>query len=58
MKQRRVTEPVTGRQMILRFDTDMLVGLTPADRRKAVIALASVLTQAAGIREEAVDERR
>lgn len=58
MKQRGVTEPVTGRQMSMRFEADVLVGLAPADRRKAVIALARVLTQAAGIREEAVDERR
>ena len=58
MKQRRVTQPVAGRQMSLRFDADMQVGLAPSDRRKAVIALARVLTQAAGIREEAVDDRR
>ena len=58
MKQRGVTGPVTGRQMSLRFDAEVLVGLAPSDRRKAVIALARVLTQAAGIREEAVDERR
>ena len=58
MKQREIVGPTTGRQMSLRFDAEMLVGLTPADRRKAVIALASVLTQAAGVREEAVDERR
>ena len=58
MKQRQVTERVVGRQMSLRFDADMLGGLMPSDRRKAVIALARVLTQAAGIREEAIDERR
>jgi hypothetical protein len=58
MKQRGVKEPVTGRQMRLRFEPDMLVGLPAADRQRAVIALARVLTQAAGIREEAVDDRR
>ena len=58
MKQRGVTEPVAGRQMSLRFGADMLVGLAPSDRRKAMIALARVLTQAAGIREETVDDRR
>ena len=58
MKQRGVTRPVGGRQMGLRFDVDMLVGLAPSDRRKAVIALARVLTQAVGIGEEAVDDRR
>ncbi len=58
MKQRGVQEPVTGRQMRLRFEPDMLAGLPAADRQRAVIALARILTQAAGICEEAVDDRR
>ena len=58
MKQRGVMEPATGRQMSLRFGADMLAGLAPEDRRTAIIALSRMLTQAAGIREEAVDERR
>ena len=58
MKQRELTGPVAGRQMSLRFDADRLLGLGAADRSKAVTALARILTQAAGIREEAADEHR
>lgn len=58
MQQRKVTGPVAGRQLSLRFDADRLVGLEATDRSKAVAALARILTQAAGIREEAADEHR
>jgi hypothetical protein len=58
MKQREITEPVAGRQMSLKFDADLLFGIAAPERRKAVIALARILTQAAGIREEAADEHR
>ena len=58
MQQRKVAGPVAGRQMSLRFDADGLVGIAAPERRKAVTALARILTQAAGIREEAADEHR
>lgn len=58
MKQREVAGLIAGRQMSLRFGADLLVGIAAPERRKAVTALARILTQAAGIREEAADEHR
>lgn len=51
--------PGAGRQMSLMFDADGLIGLDPADREKALTALARILMQAAGPRvEEVPDDRR
>ncbi len=59
MKHCRIPGPVASRQMSLMFDADGSVGLEPADREKAVTALAQILMQAAGLRiEETVDDRR
>ena len=51
--------PGAGRQMSLTLDADGLIGLDPADREKALTALARILMQAAGLRiEETLDDRR
>ena len=40
------------------IDTSRLDGLSPADRRKAVSALAQILMQAAGVSVEELDDDR
>lgn len=51
--------PGAGRQMSLMLDADGMIGLEPADREKALTALARILTQAAGLHiEEVPDDRR
>ena len=58
MKLCKIPVLVAGRQMSLMFDADGSVGLEPADREKAVTALATILMQAAGLRiEETADDR-
>ena len=58
MKYCTIVRTAVGRQMSLAFDAAGSVGLEPADRKKAVTALALILMQAAGIRlEEATDDR-
>jgi hypothetical protein len=58
MKHLRLPAPASGRQMDLLFDTSRLDGLSPADRRKAVSALAQILMQAAGVSVEELDDDR
>ena len=50
--------PVLGRQMTLTFETCKLEGLNNKDREKAVLTLAQILMQAAGlVVEELADEQ-
>lgn len=58
MKHLELPAPASGRQMSLLFDTSRLDGLAPADRSKAISALAQVLMQAAGVHVEELDDDR
>ena len=59
MKHLKLPALISGRQMNLLFDTSRLDGLDSRDRGKAVLALAQILLQAAGIRvEEREDDQR
>jgi hypothetical protein len=58
MKRHELPAPASGRQMNLLFDTTRLDGLDPVDRSKAILALAQLLMQAAGVRVEEFDDGR
>ena len=49
MKQHNVTAPTSGRQMNQMFEPLRVDGISDAERAKAVLTLAQVLMQAAGL---------
>lgn len=58
MKPSNSPEPQLGRQLTLVFEPRKLDGLSEKERAKAVLTLAQILMQAAGlVVEEFVDER-
>ena len=59
MKQHDAPAPTSGRQMSLIFEPRRVDGMNDAERAKAVLKLAQILMQAAGlIVEEVGDEQR
>ena len=59
MKQHDMPAPASGRQMSLIFEPRRVDGMNDAERAKAVLTLAQILMQAAGlIVEEVGDEQR
>ena len=59
MKPRNSLEPISGRQLTLGFEPRKLGGLSEKERAKAVLTLAQILMQAAGlVVEELGDDRR
>jgi hypothetical protein len=59
MKQHDAPAPTLGRQMSLIFEPRRVDGMSDAERAKAVLTLAQILMQAAGlIVEEVGDEQR
>jgi hypothetical protein len=59
MKQHDAPAPTSGRQMSLIFEPRRVDGMNDAERAKAVLTLAKILMQAAGlIVEEVGDEQR
>jgi len=59
MKQHDAPAPTSGRQMSLIFEPRRVDGMNDAERAKAVLTLAHILMQAAGlIVEEVGDEQR
>ena len=58
MKQHDAPAPSSGRQMSLIFEPRRVDGMNDAERAKAVLTLAQILMQAAGlIVEEVSDEQ-
>ncbi|GGB13740.1 hypothetical protein GCM10011491_46760 [Brucella endophytica] len=49
MRTRNTLMPASGRQLDLIFQTRMFDGLTEKDRKKAILTLAFLLMQAAGL---------
>ena len=59
MKQHDAPAPASGRQMSLIFEPRRVDGMNDAERAKAVLTLAQILMQAAGlIVEEVGDDQR
>ena len=59
MKQHDAPAPTSGKQMSLIFEPRRVDGMNDAERAKAVLMLAQILMQAAGlIVEELGDEQR
>jgi hypothetical protein len=59
MKQHDAPAQISGRQMSLMFEPRRVDGMSDAERVKAVLALAQILMQAAGlVVEELGDEQR
>jgi len=57
MKQNNAITPTSGRQMGLIFEPHKVDGMSAAERAKAVMTLAQILMQAAGlVVEELGDE--
>lgn len=58
MRTRNTLMPASGRQLDLMFKTRTLDGLSEKDRKKAILTLACLLMQAAGlVVEEFNDEQ-
>lgn len=49
MRSRNTLMPASGRQLDLMFKTQTLDGLIEKDRKKAILTLACLLMQAAGL---------
>ncbi|NHT77032.1 hypothetical protein C8J35_1722 [Rhizobium sp. PP-F2F-G38] len=49
MRSRNTLMPASGRQLDLMFKTQTLDGLSEKDRKKAILTLACLLMQAAGL---------
>jgi hypothetical protein len=49
MKQEHVVVQISGRQLSLIFEPDRLDGMNEAKRAKALLTLAQILMQAAGL---------
>lgn len=56
MRSRNTLMPASGRQLDLMFKTQTLDGLIEKDRKKAILTLACLLMQAAGLVVEEVND--
>lgn len=56
MKTRNTLMPASGRQLDLMFKTQTLDGLSEKDRKKAILTLACLLMQAAGLVVEELND--
>ncbi|MGX8009797.1 MAG: hypothetical protein E5Y89_13250 [Mesorhizobium sp.] len=56
MKQHNVPAPTSGRQMSLIFEPHRLEGMSKVERAKALLTLAQILMQAAGLVVEELDD--
>lgn len=56
MTRIKLPSPIAGRQMNLVFDAKRSEGLSPAERDKVVLILAQILTQAAGLNVEELED--
>ena len=56
MTSLKMTSPIAGRQMNLLFEAKRSEGLSPAERDKVVLILAQILTQAAGLNVEELED--
>jgi len=52
----KLPSPIAGRQMNLLFDAKRSEELSPAERDKVVLILAQILTQAAGLNVEELED--
>lgn len=52
----KLPSPIAGRQMNLLFDAKRSEGLSTAERDKVVLILAQILTQAAGLNVEELED--
>lgn len=52
----KLPSPIAGRQMNLLFDAKRSEELSPAERDKVVLILAQILTQAAGLYVEELED--
>ena len=52
----KLPSPIAGRQMNLLFDAERSEGLSSAERDKVVLILAQILTQAAGLNVEELED--
>jgi hypothetical protein len=56
MTRLKLPSTIAGRQMNLQFDAKRSEGLSPAERDKVVLILAQILTQAAGLNVEELED--
>ena len=56
MTSLKLPSPIAGRQMNLLFDAKRSEELSPAERDKVVLILAQILTQAAGLYVEELED--
>jgi len=56
MTRLKLPSSIAGRQMNLVFDARRSEGLSPAERDKVVLILAQILTQAAGLNVEELED--
>ena len=56
MTRIKLPSPIAGRQMNLVFDAKRSEGMSPAERDKVVLILAQILTQAAGLNIEELED--
>lgn len=56
MTSLKLPSPIAGRQMNLLFDAKRSEGLSSAERDKVVLILAQILTQAAGLNVEELED--
>ena len=52
----KLPSPIAGRQMNLLFEAKRSEGLSSAERDKVVLILAQILTQAAGLNVEELED--
>ena len=52
----KLPSTIAGRQMNLLFDAKRSEGMSPAERDKAVLILAQILMQAAGLKVEELED--
>jgi hypothetical protein len=56
MTRLKLPSPIACRQMNLLFDAKRSEGLSPTERDKVVLILAQILTQAAGLNVEELED--
>lgn len=56
MTRLKLPSPIAGRRMNLLFDAKRSEGLGPVERDKVVLILAQILTQAAGLNVEELED--
>ena len=56
MTRPKLPSTVAGRQMNLLFDAERSEGMSSAERDKVVLILAQILTQAAGLNVEELED--